>query len=259
MDSHFLSLTIGVLAVFAVIAAIAAGAAMKTLSGRLGRSKAERLRMSLSGARPAPSARPGAVRAPAPARPNPRPAPRLEAYLFAPDAPKRVSLPVKTTRGRILEIGLPLHLRWTGDGDLADLRIETTLPNDITYGPSLERMIDEGLPCGLSGGSATYASGPALTWVRDRAARLEPGADTVVFIPIAVKHGQAGAYPVSVAVSSAGAPTVRLDHVLELFAAQDPRVAGCAWLCVPDEAARTRDARLPLDRITSARFGRTPV
>jgi hypothetical protein len=251
VDAQFLTLTIGVLAVFAVIAAIAAAAAMKTLSGRLGRSKAERLRMSLSGARPAP------VRTPASARtlPEPRPAPRLEAYLFAADAPKRLSVPVLTTRGRILEIGLPLHLRWTGAGDLADLSIETQLPNEITYGPSLERMIAEGLPCALAGGHATYASGPALTTVRDRAARLQPGVETVVFIPIAVKHGQAGAFPVSIAVSSAGAPTARLDHVLELFAAKGP-CAAAAWLCVPDEAARTRDERLPLDRITSARFAR---
>ncbi len=262
MDSNFLNPTIGVLAVFAVIAAIAAGAAMKTLSGRLGRSKAERLRMSLS-ARPAPSAKPRAAKvstqAPARVPVKPRPAPRLEAYLFAPDAPKRVGLPVKTTLGRILEIGLPLHLRWTGDSGLADLRIEADLPNDITYGPSLERMINEGLPRGLSGASATYASGPALTTVKDRAARLEPETDAVVFIPIAVKHGQAGAYPVTVTVSSAGAPTVRLEHVLELFAAKNPRAAAADWLCVPDEAARTRDGRLPLDRITSARFGRAPA
>jgi len=251
VDAQFLTLTTGVLAVFPVIAAIAAGAAMKSLSGRLGRSKAARLRMSLSSARPVPFRTP----APVPPRPEPRPAPRLEAYLFAPDAPRRVSVPVLTTRGRILEIGLPLHLRWTGAGDLADLRIETELPNDITYGPSLERMIVEGLPCALSGGHATYASGPALTTVRDRAARLEPGVQTVVFIPIAVKHGQAGAFPVSIAVSSAGAPTVRLDHVLELFAAKGG-CAAAAWLCVPDETARTRDERLPLDRITSTRFAR---
>lgn len=261
MTAHFQTLTIGVLAVFAVIAAIAAGAAIAALSRSLGRSKAEQLRMGRAGSRlgPPPGPRPAPAKGSASAAPQakPRPAPRLHAYLFAPDAPERVGVPVLTVRGRILEIGLPLHLRWTGERDLADLRIETTLPNEITYGPSLERMIAEGLPRGLSGGSATYASGPALTTVRDRAARMEPGVETVVFIPIAVKHGQAGAYPVSVAVSSAGAPTVRLEHVLELFAAKDARATTDAgWLCVPDEAARTRDARLPLDRITSARFVR---
>ena len=200
---------------------------------------------------PAPPAPP--VRTPAPPPPPRR---RLDLALMSARAPERLRVPVDLARGRILELNLPLLLANPGDDELEGVSVRLTLPNEITYGASLERLARDGVP-GLPGTRIRYALAEHETHIRIDLGRLGPGEAATLPTPISIKHAADAAYPIVVVAHAQGMEPLERRYELELV---DPAVAAIplshedAWICRPDEGARQRDPHLPLDRIASMRF-----
>jgi len=200
----------------------------------------------------------GPPRGRAPAGP-PQP-PRLAASLLSPRAPSRLRFPLRLTIGRILELNLPLRLDWSGDYPLDRVELRLLLPNEITYGPSLERLIVEA-PRALPGAAARYASGQTHTLVTVAAPQLAAKASATLVVPISVKPGAAGAFPVQITLSCPSLGEKERRYRLELIeVADDAQAADVAvatpdaWTCLPDEASRLTDPDQPLDRLASTRF-----
>ena len=211
-----------------------------------------------------PTASP-AARQPEPRRGPPPPIPaRLSLHLIAPDAPEAILMPLRLVRGRILEVNLPLGLTWTGRHDLEDLLIRVQLPNDITYGASLEHMLHAPLPAQLPVASISYASAQARTTISITAPQAPGGTEASFALPISVTQMSARTHPVLLTVSAAGVEPIVRNYVLELLEdAGDnatepaPEVPPGVWICRPDDARRERDPHLPLDRIASTTFAIT--
>ena len=181
---------------------------------------------------------------------------RLDLALMSRRAPERLRVPVGLARGRILELNLPLLLANAGETRLDDVSIHIVLPNEITYGASLERLSRETL-AGLPGAVIRYALSEHETRIRIDVPRLEPGVMASVPVPISVKHAADGAYPVVAIAFAQGLAPVERRYELELTdpaSAAGPAPSRDAWVCRPDETSRQRDPRLPLDRICSMEF-----
>ena len=181
---------------------------------------------------------------------------RLELALMSRRAPERLCVPVGLARGRILELNLPLLLDNAGDVDLEEVSLHITLPNEITYGASLERMGREGMAA-LPGAVARYALSEHETRIRIDIPRLEAGATISVPAPISIKHAAHAAYPIVAVAFAPGLEPVERRYALELMDPAediDPATSPDAWVCRPDETTRQRDPHLPLDRISSMEF-----
>ncbi len=181
---------------------------------------------------------------------------RLELALMSRRAPQRLCLRVGLARGRILELNLPLLLDNAGDVDLEDVSLHITLPNEITYGASLERMGREGVAA-VPGAVARYALSEHETRIRIDIPRLEAGATISVPAPVSIKHAAHAAYPIVAVAFAPGLERVERRYALELMDPAediDPAARPDAWVCRPDETTRQRDPHLPLDRISSMEF-----
>ncbi len=210
---------------------------------------------------PAPFEPAAAAAAPQPFEfpaPTPAPAPvrKADLALMSRRAPGRLRVPVDLARGRILELNLPLLVANAGDADLDNVSIHITLPNEITYGASLERLGREGL-AGLPGAVVRYALNEHDTSIRIDVPRLAPGALASLPVPVSIKHAAYAAYPIVATVSAEGLEPLERRYELELL---DPAAVVAAvstqgaWVCRPDETSRQRDPHLPLDRIASMEF-----
>lgn len=191
-----------------------------------------------------------------PAPPPPPPVRKLDLALMSRRAPGRLRVPVDLARGRILELNLPLLVGNSGDADLDDIRIHITLPNEITYGASLERLGREGL-AGLPGAVVRYALTEHDTRIRIEAPHLARGALASLPVPVSIKHAAEAAYPIVATVSAEGLEPLERRYELELLdpsAVVAPVSTQGAWVCRPDETSRQRDPHLPLDRIASMEF-----
>ena len=215
----------------------------------------------------APDPSPAATFSAAPPAPSPDPTPaspptppRLSLFLIAPDAPEALVTPVRLVRGRILEINLPVGLSWTGTQDLDDLAISIQLPNEITYGASLEHMLQQPPPANLPGATISYASALARTTISILTRRAPGGLETWFALPVSVTQMSARAHPVLLTVSAAGIEPIARNYVLELTedagveGEPEPAAKPDAWVCRPDDSRRERDPQLPLDRIAAANF-----
>ena len=251
------------------VSAVAAIAALVMLFKHLshGQMRApRRAAFNFDQATAGPAARPPEPRrTPPPPPPGPPLAPpRLSLHLIAPDAPEAILMPLRLVRGRILEVNLPLGLTWTGRHDLEDLLIRVQLPNDITYGASLEHMLHAPLPAQLPVASISYASAQARTTISITAPQAPGGTEASFALPISVTQMSARTHPVLLTVSAAGVEPIVRNYVLELLEdAGDnatepaPEVPPGVWICRPDDARRERDPHLPLDRIASTTFAIT--
>jgi len=193
---------------------------------------------------------------PRPFEPEPQRLRRMDIALMSRRAPGRLRVPVDLARGRILELNLPLLLENTGDVDLHDVSIQITLPNEITYGASLERLGREGLQ-GLAGATVRYALTEHETRIRIDTPLLARGAQASLPIPVSIKHAADAAYPISAKVMAPDMEPLERHYDLELLdpaAVVAPVSTQSAWVCRPDEASRQRDPHLPLDRIASTHF-----
>ena len=214
---------------------------------------------------PAPSPVPiAAAPEPRPFKLPPEPTPpappqlmgRIDMALMSRRAPGRLRVPVDLARGRILELNLPLLLANTGEGALDEVSIHITLPNEITYGASLERLGREGLT-GMPGAAVRYTLTEHETRIRIDAPHLAAGAQASVPVPVSIKHAADSAYSILATVSAKGQEPVERRYELELL---DPSAVmaavstQAAWVCRPDETSRQRDPHLPLDRIASMQF-----
>ena len=184
--------------------------------------------------------------------------PRLSLFLIAPDAPETLVTPVRLIRGRILEINLPVGLSWTGAHELNDLTISIQLPNEITYGASLEHMLQQPLPPELPGATVGYASALARTSISIMASRAPAGVEAWFDLPVSVTQMSARAHPVLLTVSAVGIEPIARNYVLELTedtgVEGEPTAKPDSWICRPDDAQRERDPQLPLDRIAATNF-----
>ncbi len=181
---------------------------------------------------------------------------RLDLALMSRRAPERLRVPVGLARGRILELNMPLLLANAGETGLDDVSIHIVLPNEITYGASLERLSREAL-AGLPGAVTRYALSEHETRIRIDVPRLEPGVMASVPVPISIKHAADGAYPVVAIAFAQGLAPVERRYELELIDPAStiaPAPSRDAWVCRPDETSRQRDPQLPLDRICSMEF-----
>ena len=181
---------------------------------------------------------------------------RLDLALMSRRAPERLRVPVDLARGRILELSLPLLLANEGETNLDDVSILITLPNEITYGASLERLGREGL-VGLTGAAVRYTLSEHETRIRIDVPRMAPGARASVPVPISIKHAADAAYPIVAIALAQGLEPVERRYELELMDPSGvlaPVSSHGAWVCRPDEACRQRDPHLPLDRIASMQF-----
>ena len=225
-------------------------------------------RSALAPASPPAPAPPPAAPEPKAAEPPPQPfeplpAPaaleplgRLNMALMSARAPRRLRVPVELARGRILELNLPLLVENSGEADLHDISVHIVLPNEITYGASLERLGREGL-AGLPGSKVRYTLAEHDTRIRIDAPRLARGAQATLPVPVSIKHAADSTYPIVAIVSAEGAEPLERRYELELLDTAAPAAAASsadAWVCRPDESSRQRDQHLPLDRITSMRF-----
>ena len=188
--------------------------------------------------------------------PPPPPPPRLEMALMSPRAPPRLKVPVDLARGRILELSLPLWISAAGSCDLPDLTIRIMLPNEITYGASLDRMAREPIP-GVAGARVAYASSENQTTITIEVSLLEGGTEANIPVPVSIKHAGAGAYPIAATAACAALGMVECSYELDLVDSSTPvsnEIGTVGWTCRPDEASRVRDPDLPLDRIISTAF-----
>lgn len=171
-------------------------------------------------------------------------------------APERLRVPIDLVRGRILELNLPLLLANAGDDELEDVSVRLTLPNEITYGASLERLARDGAP-GLPGTTIRYALSEHETHIRVDVPRLAPGEAATLPTPISIKHAADAAYRILAVAHAPGLEPLERRYELELVdptLAVQPVSTADAWICRPDEGSRQRDPHLPLDRIASMRF-----
>jgi hypothetical protein len=206
---------------------------------------------------PEPSSEPPSVE-PASAEPPPAPsAPiaRLDLALLSSRAPERLRVPIDLTRGRILELNLPLLVANAGDTELENVSVQLILPNEITYGASLDRLARAGLP-GLPDATVRYALSESETHIRVEIPRLAAGVIATLPTPISVKHAADAAYPILATAFAQGLEPQQRRYELELMgpAATPPVSSKEAWVCRPDETSRQRDPHLPLDRIGSMQF-----
>ena len=181
---------------------------------------------------------------------------RLDLALMSRRAPERLRVPVDLTRGRILELSLPLLLANEGETNLEDVSVLITLPNEITYGASLERLSRGGL-AGLPGASVRYTLSEHETRIRIDVPRMAPGAQASLPVPISIKHAADAAYPIMAVAMADGLEPMERRYELELMdpaGVLAPVSSPGAWVCRPDEASRQRDPHLPLDRIASMQF-----
>ena len=181
---------------------------------------------------------------------------RLELALMSHRAPGRLRVPVDLARGRILELNLPLLLANGGETNLDDVSILITLPNEITYGASLERLGREGL-ADLPGASVRYTLSEHETRIRIDVPRLAPGGQASLPVPISIKHAADAAYPIVAVALAEGLEPMERRYELELMDPSSvlaPVSSQGAWVCRPDETSRERDPHLPLDRIASMKF-----
>ena len=201
---------------------------------------------------PAPS-RPPAARPPEPSAP-----PRLSLFLFAEDAPDTIRIPVKLTKGRILEINLPLGVSWTGGRDLEEVAIRIDLPNAITYGASLEHMLQAERPSGLLQSTISYASAHDRTAISILAQALRARSETSFAVPISLTQMTAPSHQIRLAARGPGLEPIERTYILELYedADADPgqSLLPGSWTCRPEDGQRVRDPHLPLDRVTSTLF-----
>lgn len=191
--------------------------------------------------------------------PPPPPAPHLELALMSPRAPGRLKVPVDLTRGRILELSLPLWLSSTGGSDLDDVKIRIVVPNEITYGASLERITREPL-AELPGSRTSYVLAEHQTSIEIDIPFLAGGTEANIPVPISIKRAAVGAYLIQASASAPALETIERRYAIELVDVSAPDEADDGvpgWICRPDEAARVRDPHLPLDRIVSTTFGIT--
>ena len=269
--------TIMVVCMGALSAAAAIGALALALGQlaphrrRADKAKAAARPMMLDAPRPVPPARPQPQPEPFPRAPEPKPEPpaaavlaeivreplrRLDLAIMSRRAPERLRVPVGLARGRILELNLPLLVANAGETALADVSIHVVLPNEITYGASLERLSREA-PAGLPGAITRYALSEHETRIRIDVPRLEPGVMASVPVPISIKHAAEGAYPIVAIAFAEGLAPVERRYELELMDPASmiaPASSREAWVCRPDEISRERDPHLPLDRICSMEF-----
>jgi hypothetical protein len=181
---------------------------------------------------------------------------RLDLALMSRRAPERLRVPVDLARGRILELNLPVLLANAGDTELEDVVVHIVLPNEITYGASLERLGREGL-AGVPGAVARYVLSEHDTRIRIDIPRLAAGAMVGIPAPISIKHAAEGAYPIMAMAFAPGLEPVERRYELELMdpaAVIAPVSSHNAWVCRPDETSRQREPHLPLDRIASMQF-----
>ena len=186
----------------------------------------------------------------------PRPARRIDLALMSRKAPERLRVPVDLARGRILELNLPLLIANAGEAELGQVVLLITLPNEITYGASLERLTRQEV-AGLPGSVVRYQLSEAQTQIGVDLPRLAPGATASLPIPISIKHAADAAYPIVIAAFAPGMAPVERRYELELVdpqGAPDQLSSAEAWICRPDEGSRQRDPHLPLDRISSTQF-----
>ncbi|HEY5411048.1 MAG TPA: hypothetical protein VIJ94_10020 [Caulobacteraceae bacterium] len=205
--------------------------------------------------RPQPTSEPFRL-APTPAAPTPPiPTGRLDLALMSRRAPERLRVPIDLARGRILELNLPLLIANAGDADLENVSVHVTLPNEITYGASLERLARNGMP-GLPEATVRYALSEAETHIRVDIPRLAAGAIATLPAPISIKHAADVAYPILASAFAQGLEPLQRRYELELMgpAMTAPVSSKEAWVCRPDETSRQRDPHLPLDRIGSMQF-----
>jgi hypothetical protein len=212
---------------------------------------------------PEPAPPPPVLREPEPAA--------IEAFLFAADAPPTLLFPLHLTKGRILEISLPLTIRSTGGRDAQSVLAQAKLPNEITFGASLDRMAAN--ERGHDGPQLSYAFTGRSTTISIRVANLQPGEEATINVPISVKPGVSGTGRLELAISFAGGPMALRDYRVELIdlgprpvgedGARDQLQGeierrrsspGEAWICWPDETSRVREAGQPIDRIASMNF-----
>jgi hypothetical protein len=250
----FVIVCMGVLSATAAIGALALALSQLTPRRKSSRTRPVRQPMIFDAApkaAPAPAAPP-----PRPFEPPPQPTRRLELALMSKRAPERLRLPVELARGRILELNLPLLVANSGETDLGDVSIHVTLPNELTYGASLERFGREGL-AGLQGATARYALSEHETRIRIDVARLSRGAEARIPVPVSIKHAADAAYPIVIMAFAEGLQRLERCYELELLdpaAVVAPVSSKDAWVCQPDERARQREPHLPLDRIASTEF-----
>jgi hypothetical protein len=176
--------------------------------------------------------------------------------LMSPRAPERLRVPVDLARGRILELSLPLWVSAAGSCDLPDLTIRIVLPNEITYGASLDRLAREPIP-GLTDTRVAYASSENQTTITIEVLLLEGGTEANIPVPVSIKHAGAGVYPIAASASCAVLGTIERSYELDLVDPSTPfsnQIGALGWTCRPDESSRVRDPDLPLDRIVSTAF-----
>jgi hypothetical protein len=258
------ALTIAFMAAIGVIAAVGA---LVLAYKNLGRPAALNLqyltfefkegfapKLDLSSPSPLPlhSAAPEPEPEPEPPPPPPPPEPRLELALLAQGAPGRLRVPVNLTYGRILELGLPLRVSTEGGCDLDRVKLRVSMPNDVTYGASLERLSDG--PFGIPGAKVAYSTADSLTFIDIDLPHVPAETVAEFAIPVCVKRAVERAFTFKVAVSSEALGEVLRTYDVELVGPREDAIAGeDGWLVFrPDEADRIMDERLPLDRI--ARF-----
>jgi hypothetical protein len=160
--------------------------------------------------------------------------------------------------GRILELGLPLMLSTRGGRDLEDVHLKITMPTELTFGASLDRMTGSALA--LPGARAAYASDPTGQTVIDiRLPKTPGGAEVEIPIPVCVKGMPAGTHTLAISAEGGGLDPIALEYSVELEPGAEGEICelvdaegGKAWICRPLEDQRQRDPALPLDRI--ARF-----
>lgn len=198
-------------------------------------------RLDLAAAEPEPPA--------PPPPPPPPPKPRLELSLLAQRAPGRLRVPVTLSYGRILELGLPLRISTRRGCELSDVKLTISVPNEVTYGASLQRMADGPLP--IEGAKVSYSTADSLTLIDLSLPRLEADAVVELAVPVCVKRAVERAFTVKVSASSEALGEVLRAFDVELVGPRED-LAGedGGWRVFhPDEAHRVKDERLPLDRI----------
>jgi hypothetical protein len=197
-------------------------------------------------------------------RPSPPPPPaRLDLALLSPGSPQRLRIPVAMASGRILELGLPLHLSTRGGRDLEDVRLKITMPTELTFGASLDRMTGSALA--LPGARAAYASGPDGTVIDISLPKTPGGAEVEIPIPVCVKGAPAGTHTLAISAEGGGLDPIALEYRVEIEPDAEGEVCalvdseeGLVWICRPVEDQRQRDPALPLDRIARFRIEDAP-
>ena len=177
-------------------------------------------------------------------------------------APGRLRVPVRMPRGRILELNLPLWIGWEHGEALKGVMVSVLMPNAISYGASLERMMgDPELARLLPGARIGYASGDTHTLIDIELPRLKGSGQASLALPISIKQIAGGVHAVMIMAAADGWPTVERRYRLEIEDddTATPVAEPGSWICRPPEAGRVRELHLPLDRIASTDFSIEPA